>query len=442
MRIQLSEHFTWNKLIRFTFPSIIMMIFTSIYVVIDGFFVSNFAGKTAFSAINLVYPAFALMDALAFMLESGGAAIVGKQLGEGKRDEANQSFSQIVYIVIGFACLMMIPGFLFLKELSYLLGASEDMIPSCMIYGRILLLALPFRMSQYVFQAFFITSEKSKLGLYVTLGSGLINICLDALFVAIFKWGLMGACTATVLAQVFGGLLPFLYFILPNDSLLQLTKTSFQKEILIKSCTNGLSELVGNLAYSTIFILYNWRLMHMVGQNGVAAYGVIQYIVYIFAAIYYGYTVGVSSLVSYNYGAKNTKELKNLYQKSILFMIISGIVILTINLFLADSLAKVFVGYDTQLYELTRVALKYYSFAFVIYGINIFGSSFFTALNNGFVSGFLSFTRLFILEVGAVFILPVFLGINGIWLAKLASELVGLILTVTVFRIYRKHYHY
>ncbi|MDO4467976.1 MAG: MATE family efflux transporter [Bacillota bacterium] len=442
MRIQLHEHFTWEKLIRFTFPSIVMMIFTSIYVVVDGFFVSNFAGKTAFSAINLVYPAFALIDAIAFMMEAGGVAIVGKELGEGNRDQANRTFSQVIYTVLIFSIFMMIPGFLFLKDLSYLLGASEEMIGYCMVYGRILLFALPFRMSQYIFQAFFIAAEKSNLGLWVTLGAGVTNMILDALLVAVLKWGLLGACIATVLAQMVGGLLPFLYFLFPNDSLLQLTKTSFQKSVLIKSTTNGLSELVGNLAYSTIFILYNWRLIHLIGEDGVAAYGVIQYIVYIFAAFYYGYTVGVSSLVSYNFGAQNFAELKNLYRKSLVCMIVTGIGILLVNMIFADFFSRVFVGYDASLYELTRWALKCYSFAFIVYGINVFGSSFFTALNDGIVSGILSFTRLFIFEIGCVFILPLFFGVDGIWFSKLVSEILGLIITLCAFTKYKKKYHY
>ncbi|MBQ0064484.1 MAG: MATE family efflux transporter [Firmicutes bacterium] len=442
MRIQLSEHFTWNKLLRFTFPSIIMMIFTSIYVVVDGFFVSNFAGKTAFSAINLVYPALALVDALAFMMESGSAAIVGKQLGEGNRKQANNSFSLIVCIVIVFAILIMIPGYIFLDDISRLLGASEEMMPYCRIYARILLSVFPFRMCQYIFQAFFIAGEKSSLGLKVTLGAGGINMILDALFVAVFKWGLAGACIATVLAQVFGSLCGIVYFIRPNDSLLQLVKPKFDLHVLVKSCTNGMSEFVGNLAYSTIFILYNWQLMRMIGQNGVAAYGVIQYIVYIFASIYYGFNAGVSSLVSFNFGAKNHEELHNLYTKSLVFMTAAGLGILLINLLLADSLSRIFVGYDEQLYLLTSRALKIYSYSFTIYGINIFGSAFFTALNNGWISGILAFTRLFLFEVGCVFLLPYMMGVDGIWYAKLVAELLGIGLTTLFFIRFKKKYHY
>lgn len=441
-RIQLSDHFTYGRLLRFTLPSIVMMIFTSIYSVVDGLFVSNFVGKTPFAAINLIMPILIVLGALGFMIGTGGSAIVAKTLGERDTERANRYFSMLVYVTMVGGVLLTALGELLLRPMCVLLGAKGEMLESCVLYGRIVLLALTAFMLQNVFQSFLITAEKARLGLIITVLSGVTNMVLDYVFIALLHWGLAGAALATALSQTVGGVTPFVYFLRENDSLLRLTKTRFDGRILLKTCTNGSSELMSNISASVVTMLYNFQLMRLAGEDGIAAYGVVMYVNFIFAAIFIGYSIGTAPVIGYQYGAQNHAELKNLFRRSLVLMTLSGAGMALLAEALAQPLTQIFVGYDAGLYAMTLRGFRLYSVSFLITGINIFGSSFFTALNNGVVSAAISFLRTLVFQVVVVLVLPAIFGLDGIWFAITAAELLALAVTILFFVLKRKEYHY
>lgn len=443
MKIQLSEHFTYNKLLRFVFPSIVMMIFTSIYSVVDGLFVSNFVGKTALASINLILPFLMGLSALGFMIGTGGSAIVAKTLGEGDPKRANSYFSMLVYVTAIGGIILALLGMLLVPSVASLLGAEGELLSNCILYGRINFISLPAFMLQNVFQSFFVTAEKPKLGLAVIITAGVTNMILDLLFVGILGFGLAGAAVATVCGEMIGGLFPVFYFSRKNSSLLRLGKTQFNGRILMQTCVNGSSELMTNLSSSIVNSLYNIQLMKFAGENGVAAYAAIMYVNFIFIAIFLGYSIGSAPIISYHYGAGNHGELKNLYKKSLQLVGSWGIVLFVLAQLLATPLAKLFVGYDSTLLAMTQIGFRIYSLVYLINGFNIFGSSFFTALNNGVVSAVISFLRTLVFQIGAVLILPVvFGGINGIWSSVTVAELLTLCITITFFVLQRRKYHY
>lgn len=442
MRIKLSDHFNSRKLIRFTLPSVVMMIFTSIYSVVDGLFVSNFVGKTPFAAINLIMPLLIIVGALGFMIGTGGTAIVSKTLGEGKKELANQYFSMLVYVTIAGGILFAILGEIFLPTASVLLGAEGEMLDNCILYGRILLASMPFFMLQNVFQSFFVTAEKPQLGLAVTIAAGVTNMVLDALFVAVFQFGLAGAAWATAISQTIGGLFPILYFTRKNNSLLHLTRSPFYGRILLHTCTNGSSELMSNISASVVTMLYNFQLMRIAGEDGVAAYGAIMYVSFIFCAIFIGYAVGSAPVIGYHFGAGNTGELKSLLKNSLRLIGIAGCMMAVLSFILSVPMSRLFVGYDQELYQLTVRGFQIYAFSFLLCGLNIFGSAFFTALNNGLLSAVISFLRTLFFQSISVLVLPVFLGIDGIWLAIVAAELAALAVTASLLIANRKKYRY
>lgn len=443
MKIQLSEHFTYNKLLRFVFPSIVMMIFTSIYSVVDGLFVSNFVGKTALASINLILPFLMGLSALGFMIGTGGSAIVAKTLGEGDPKRANAYFSMLVYVTAIGGIILALLGMLLVPSVASLLGAEGELLSNCILYGRINFISLPAFMLQNVFQSFFVTAEKPKLGLAVIITAGVTNMILDLLFVGILGFGLAGAAVATVCGEMIGGLFPVFYFSRKNSSLLRLGKTQFNGRILMQTCVNGSSELMTNLSSSIVNSLYNIQLMKFAGENGVAAYAAIMYVNFIFIAIFLGYSIGSAPIISYHYGAGNHGELKNLYKKSLQLVGSWGIVLFVLAQLLATPLAKLFVGYDSTLLAMTQIGFRIYSLVYLINGFNIFGSSFFTALNNGVVSTVISFLRTLVFQIGAVLILPVvFGGINGIWSSVTVAELLTLCITITFFVRQRRKYHY
>lgn len=442
MRIQLSDHFSYGRLIRFTLPSIVMMIFTSIYSVVDGLFVSNFVGKTPFAAINLIMPILIILGALGFMIGTGGSAIVAKTLGEGDPARANRYFSMLVYTTVVGGAVLAAAGELSLPIVSELLGAEGAMLQDCILYGRIILAALPAFMLQNVFQSFMITAEKSRLGLAVTVAAGLTNMVLDFVFIVPLGWGLAGAAIATAISQVIGGAVPIVYFARKNDSLLRLTKAKFEGRILLRTCTNGSSELMSNISASIVTMLYNFQLMRLAGEDGIAAYGVVMYVNFVFSAIFIGYSIGAAPVIGYHYGAQNHAELKNLFRRSLVLVVISGVAMTVLAELLAQPLTHVFVGYDAGLYALTVRGFMLYSISFLVSGVNIFGSAFFTALNNGLVSAAISFLRTLVFQVAVVLLLPLLLGIDGIWLAIVAAELLALAVTLVFFIVKRKQYYY
>ncbi len=442
MKIQLSEHFTYKKLLRFVLPSIVMMIFTAIYGVVDGLFVSNYVGKTAFAAVNLVMPLLMLLSALGFMMGTGGSAIVAKTLGQGDKERANRYFSMMVYVTVVGGVVLTVLGLVFLRPIVTALGAEGEMIGECLIYGRISLASLTFFMVQNVFQSFFVAAEKPHLGLGVMVAAGVTNMVLDYLFIAILGWGIAGAAAATAAGETVGGIVPLIYFSRKNTSLLRLTKTKIKGKILLKACTNGSSELMTNLSMSLVNMLYNVQLMRLAGEDGVAAYGVIMYVNFIFLATFIGYSIGSAPIVGYHFGAQNHYELKNLFQKSMRLIGGWGGLLMLLAFALSGPLAQFFVGYDAELLAMTSHGLRLYALAFLVSGFNIYGSAFFTALNNGLVSAVISFLRTLVFQMAAVLILPRLLGLNGIWLAVLVAELLALGVTLQFFIRKKKVYHY
>ena len=442
MKVNLSDHFTYRKLLNFVLPSIVMMVFTSIYGVVDGLFVSNYEGKTAFAAINLVMPFIMVLGGMGFMIGTGGTALVAKVLGEEEKKEANRYFSMMVLVTLLLGVALSVVGVIFMRPVSRLLGATEAMMDDCVLYGRIVIAFTFTFMLQNVFQSFLIVAEKPKLGLAVTVAAGVTNMVLDALFVGGFGWGIAGAAVATGLSQCVGGILPLIYFLRPNNSLLRLRKTRLELRPILKACGNGSSELMSNISSSFVSMLYNFQLLRFAGEDGVSAYGVLMYVQFIFVAIYVGYAVGSAPIVGFHYGAKNHNELKNLLRKSTLLMASSGVVLTILAMALAGPLAKIFVGYDQGLYDLTRHAFRVFAYSFLLAGFNIFASSFFTALNKGVVSAAISFLRTLIFQTASVLLLPLVLGVDGVWWAIFAAEVFASLISVAFLFAKRERYHY
>ena len=442
MKIKLSDHFTYTKLLRFVLPSIAMMIFTSIYGVVDGLFVSNFVGKSSFAAINLVIPFTMIFGGIGFMFGTGGSALVAKTLGEGEPEKANRYFSMMVWISLILGVVTSAVGIVYMRPIAHFLGADAEMFEDCVVYGRLVIGFNTAFMLQNLFQSFLITAEKPRLGLFATLAAGFTNMLLDALFVAVFNWGVAGAAIATGISQCVGGLLPLLYFLFPNSSLLRLMRTRLELRPILAASFNGVSELVTNITASVVGMLYNFQLLRYAGQDGVAAYGVLMYVDFIFVAVFIGYSIGSAPIVSYHYGAGNRAELKNMLRKSVTLMVGAGICTATLAELLAVPLARLFVGYDRALLDMTVHGFRIFSLSMLFSGFNIFSSSFFTALNNGGVSAALSFLRTFLFKLSAVLVLPFFFDLDGIWLSAVVAELLAFALSLFFLLLKRKKYGY
>lgn len=443
MKIQLSDHFTYKRLLRFCLPSIVMMIFTSIYGVVDGLFVSNFVGKIPFAAVNLVMPFMMILGGFGFMIGTGGSALVAKTLGEGKHELANRYFSMLIIMTVILGVILTAIGMVLARPASIFLGATDAMLDDCVIYLRTVLLFISPFMLQNAFQSFLVTAQKPHAGLVVTVAAGLTNMILDALFIAVFRWGVAGAALATGISASVGGLLPLILFLgKNNDSLLHLVPTKLEFRPFFLACTNGVSELMGNISSSIVSMLYNFQLLKFAGENGIAAYGVLMYVQFIFVAVFFGYTIGVSPIIGYHYGAGNHNELKNLFQKSLKLNIIAGVSMTILANLLAGTLSRIFVGYDPELYAMTKSAFHIFALSFLVCGINIFSSAFFTALNNGLVSAVISFLRTMVFQVGSVLVLPAILGLTGIWLSNTFADLMALIISTIFLVTLRKRYHY
>lgn len=442
MAIHLYDKFNYRRLIRFVIPSIVMMVFSSIYGVVDGLFVSNFVGKTAFASVNLIMPFLMVITTVGFMIGTGGSALVAKIYGEGDTERARRIFSFLIYTTLVTGGLLSVLGFIFIRPISVLLGAEGEMVDICVRYGRIILISLTAWMLQNVFQSFCVTAEKPGFGLVIMVAAGLTNIFLDFLFVGVFKWGIIGAAAATAASQAVGGIVPFCYFAFPNSSILRLTRCDVDLKALGKSLTNGSSELMTNLSMSIVNILYNYKLMNMYGEDGVAAYGVIMYVAFIFISIFIGYSIGSAPIVSYNYGAKSIEELKNVHKKGMVLICVGAVSLTLVAVILSPVLSGVFVGYDRGLYELTKKAFALYSISFLFAGFNIYASSFFTALGNGFVSAAISFLRTLLFQVAAIFAVPAIIGDDGIWLAIVAAELFSIAVSIFFLAKNKKKYGY
>lgn len=443
-KIQLSDHFTYRRLIRFTLPAIGMMVINSVYSVVDGFFVSNFAGKTPFAAVNLIMPFLMILATVGFMFGTGGSAIVAKTFGEGDKERANRYFSLFVYIAFVLGILFSIVGILFIRPIAGFFGAEGEMLENAVVYARIILLALPFYVLQLLFQSFFATAEKPQLGLVVTISSGVTNIVLDAVLVILLpqEFKLAGAAVATAMSQVMGGLIPLCYFARKNSSILKLGKTKIEGKIIWKACTNGSSEFMSNVSMSLVGILYNMQLLKYAGENGVAAYGVMMYVSMIFSGAFMGYTIGVAPIIGYNDGAKNHTELKGMLKKSLLMIGTFGIVMICAAEICAVPLAKIFVGYDTELMNLTVSGFRIFALSFCFMGFAIFASGFFTALNDGVTSALIAFLRTLVFQMSAVLLLPLMWGIHGVWISIVVAEFMAVVVSTFFLIVKRNKYHY
>lgn len=442
MNIGLSEHFTYKKLMKFTMPTIIMMIFTSIYGVVDGIFVSNCVGSDAFAAVNLIMPAIMILGTVGFMIGTGGSALVSKTIGEGDKEKANRFFSMLIYLLTIVGFVLTILGVILIAPMAKLLGADESMLQDCIVYGRTLLMFLvPFCL-QNAFQSFLIVAEKPTFGLIISIVSGISNMILDFLLIYVFKMGVFGAALATGISQVIGVIIPLVYFIKKKNHILQFTKTKFELKPIMQSCANGSSEMLTNLSMSLVNMLFNMQLMKYIGSDGVVAFGIIMYVGFIFSGTYLGYSIGSAPIVGYHYGAENKDELKSLFKKSIILIAVTSLVMTGLAEILSKLLASIFVSYDESLLRITTTAIRLFSTSYIISGFNIFASSFFTALNNGVVSAAISFMRTLVFQIIMIYLLPAIWGINGLWLAVTFAELLALFVSIMFFIKNKKKYQY
>ena len=442
MHIKLSDHFTYSKLLRFTLPSMVMLIFTSIYGVVDGVFVSNYAGKTAFAAVNLIMPALMIFAAVGFMLGTGGSAVVARTMGEGKPELANRYFSMIVLVVLALGTAFSVGGALFIQPITRLAGASDLLMDDCVAYGRVLLGGSAVFMLQVAFQVFFVTAELPKTGLFFSLAAGATNIVMDYVLIKPLNMGIAGAAWGTVLSYAVGGLLPLLYFLRPPRGALRLCPTRLYWRELKNACANGSSELMSNLSASVVSILFNLQLMHIIGEQGVAAYSVMMYVDFAFAAVFLGFSMGNGPIVSFHFGADNRDELKNVFRKSITVIVLASLAMVALSEVLARPLSAAFVGYSPELLELTVHGFRIFALSYLFVGFGIYGSAFFTALCNGPVSALISFLRTFLFRGGLVLLLPLVLDLDGIWLAVVAADGLGAAVALGLIWRYRKRYHY
>lgn len=440
--MQLSGHFGFRRLLKYTVPSIIMIIFTSVYGVVDGFFVSNYTGKTSFAAVNFIMPVLMVLGCVGFMFGTGGSAVISKTMGEGDRKKASEIFTFIVIASAVLGTALAVIGMFVLKPLAVLFGADGKLLTDSVFYGKIILAALPFYVLQFEFQCLFATAGKPKLGLFVTAAAGIANMVLDALFVAVLKWGLGGAAAATAISQVLGGIIPVIYFARKNTSLLRFVKFRFDGKVLLKTCTNGSSELMSNISMSVVSMLYNVQLMKYAGENGVAAYGVLMYVSMIFQAVFIGYSVGSAPIIGYNYGAQNHSELKGLLKNGFLFIGICAVFMFAAGELLSRPLSLMFVGYDEELLDMTAHAFSIFSFSFLLSGFSIFGSSYFTALNDGLTSALISFLRTLVFQIAAVLLFPIIFDLDGIWFSIVAAEIMSVTVTMLFLILKRKKYGY
>lgn len=443
MEIELSGHYGYRRILRSMAPMILMMMVISIYSIVDGWFISNYAGSDAFAGMNLIWPPIALVGALGMMFGTGGSALVSKTFGEGNSARANGIFSMLIVVLIITSVILAAVLYISMPQLARILGSDDAMLPHAIRYGRILSIALPFYMLQVAFQPFFMVAEKPHFGTALSIGSGVTNIVLDAVFVAGFGWGLTGAAIASSLSLVVGGGVPLLFFSSSrNHTQLRFTEFKFDRRDFFKSCSNGLSEFVSNISFNIIGICYNWQLMRLIGSDGVSAYGIILYLGFIFSAVFIGYNMGISQVISFNYGADNREELKSLLRKSLVIISVAGLALTAGAELSAEWIARVFVGYDEALVELTGHATRVYMLSFLICGFNMFVSAWFTALNNGVVSAVAAFVRTMVLELACIFILPVLFGDEGIWMAVNIAEILTLILSIILILAFRKRYGY
>ena len=442
MSIQLSDHFTYRKLSAFVLPTIAMMVLTSMYTMVDALFISHFVGEIALAAVNFVFPVIMLLGGLGFMLGTGGTALVAKTFGQGDNDRARRYFTQVTLLAALLGGAMAGIGILFLPQMCILLGGTDKLMPDAVLYGRVMLGFLPCCILQCTFQALVVAAEKPKMAFWLSVAGGVTNLALDLLFVVFFGWGLAGAALATGLSQAVAGLIPVVYFFFPNNSLLRFVRTRLELRPMLQACSNGASELVTGISASFIGMLYNYQLLQYYGEEGVAAYGVVMYVAFLFGSIIFGYDLGCNPLFAYNHGAENHAELRNLFRKSLVLITGAGIILCASALLFSSPLAYLFVGYSAELTELAKYAFCVFSVYFALHGYNIFASGLFTAMNNGFISALIAFSRTFLFQSVAVLLLPLLFGAGGIWWSAAVAEVSTLCISVYLVLRFRSRYGY
>ena len=448
MKIRLSDHFTFKKLLKAALAPMLMMVFTSLYTIVDGVCISNFCGKESFAGVNLIFPIIMIVGGLGFMLGTGGSALVGKLLGEKKDLEARQTFTMTIIFTILIGLTITIAGVLLIETLVYAMTSvatgdiSQKMIDEAILYGRLLMAGQVFFMLQNVFQSFFIVDEKPVLGFVFILIGGLTNIVLDILFIGVCKWGIIGAAAATICGYLSGSLGPIIYFLIRKNDYIHFERTKLKLKPLIKICFNGSSEFVNNISSSIVSIVFNMQLLHYFGEDGINAYGIIMYLAFVFTAIFLGYSSAVAPIESYNYGAQNNKELKNVLIKSLIITSILSVSMFIISFTLAEPFSFIFANGSDTLLKITTNGMRIYSIAFLFIGLSIYISTFFTALNNGLISALIAFLRTLVFQIVFVFVFPLFLGKYGIFFAILAAEIMSILLAITFLLIYKKKYRY
>ena len=442
MQIKLSDHFSYGRLLRFTLPSIIMMVISSIYSVVDGLFVSNLVGDLALSSVNIVFPVAMIVGSFGFMLGTGGSAIVARTMGEGDQPLANRYFSMIIYAVVLLGVVLSAVCVIYMEPIARFAGASDALIGDCVVYGRILLAgSVPF-MLQTSFQSFFVVAEKPHLGLALSIAAGVTNMVMDYVLIVVCDLGVAGAAIATVMGYCVGGVLPLLYFLRPKREGIRLTRTRFYGKQLLHACTNGSSELMSNISSSVVGILYNIQLMRLIGEQGVAAYSVMMYVDFVFVATFLGFSIGSAPIVSYHYGADNHPELKNVFRKSMTVILCTSVAMVILSELLSRPLSSAFVGYNAELLEMTVHGFRLFALCYLFCGINIYASSFFTALCNGALSALISFLRSLLLRGGMVLLMPILFGLDGIWTAVIAAEGLGAVVSLGLLYAKRRQYQY
>lgn len=445
--ISLSEHFTYPKIFKIVIGPVLMMIFSSFYSVVDGIFLSAYAGDGAFSGVNLIFPYIMILGGVGFMLGTGGVALVTKTLGEGDKKKANSYFSLVLYFAIALGVIITIVGYFtvepFARMMASLSSSNTDlMIDAAIRYGHTMVLGITLFMLQNIFQSFFSGAEKPLMGFVFIAGAGILNILLDWLFVGVLSMGVEGAAYATIIGQFVGGVLPILYFSLYKKLPFKLGKCKLEIKPLLKIMGNGSSEFVSNIASSIVSVCYNMQLLRYIGPDGVSAYGVCMYMNYLFMAIFLGYSVGVAPIIGYNYGAQNHDELHNVFKKSLIIIGIVGFCMLGLGEGVGPIFASVFANGNEHLNQIATKAMRIYSFVYLTAGFSIFGSAFFTGLNNGLISAIISIVRALIFELSMVWLLPIGMGGDGIWLASPLAEIASTIITVYFYIHEQKKYKY
>lgn len=444
MKIQISDHFTFKKLIRFVLPSIAMIIATSLYGNVDGFFVTNWVGETPFAAINLSWPLIMIFGGVGFVFGTGGSAVVATALGENEADRANQNFSLIIYFGIALGILLGAIGFIFAPQFGVLLGADGELLKCSIKYMRILFCFTPAFILQNMFQSLCSTASKPKLGLDATIIAGVGNIVLDAIFIVGLKWGLVGAAIGTAMSQFFGGIVPLIFFARENDTNFKLCIPKFHRKVITKTCTNGVSEFVNNLTLSIVIILYNLKLMEIAGQNGVNAFGIIQYINFTFISVFIGIVMGSAPIISFNNGANDYAELQNVFKKEVTLLLSSGVILFGLAELLSKPFVYVFIQENKELFDMSVHGLRIFCIAFLLMGFNMLGSSLFTALENGGISAVIAFIRSFVFPIAALYTIPTLLGntLDSVWICQIIIEAFSFVMVLSFILGFRKRYKY